>query len=150
MQLDPLHFPHAGKQSMLCLRQEHRLVLHPVAKLHLTMRKRFFVARGKSVMIGTTLPSAPIPTLLCLYLVHSIKPLGHKHGGYGTWLRPKFVGGCSDLSWLCFSPARLVKGNYWSDDVMPERMLCYKLKSGLNAGTIPRERVTFSALLLKP
>ena len=59
------------------------------------------------ILLRYCLPSS-IPTLLCLYRVLSIEPLGHKHGGNGTWLRPKLVGGYSDLIWLCFSPAFLL------------------------------------------
>ena len=54
VQLDPLHWLQAGEHSKLCLRHEHRMVLHPDLKLHLTMCRRLSGAGGKSVIIATT------------------------------------------------------------------------------------------------
>ena len=57
VQLDPLHWLQAGEHSKLCLHHEHRMVLHPDLKLHLTICRRLSGANGKSVITGTTWPS---------------------------------------------------------------------------------------------
>ena len=40
VQLKPLHWPQTREHSRPCLRQEHRIVAHPDAQLHLTMLRR--------------------------------------------------------------------------------------------------------------
>jgi len=65
VQLEPLHWPQAGEHSRLCLRQEHRIVLHPDAQLHLTICSRLSGAGGISVITGITCPSLTyLPALL--------------------------------------------------------------------------------------
>ena len=54
VQLDPQHWLQAGEDSKLCLRHEHRMVLHPNLKLHLTMCRRLSGVGGKSVITGNT------------------------------------------------------------------------------------------------
>ena len=57
VQLDPLHWLQACEYSKLCLRHEHRMVLHPDLKLHLTMCRRLSGAGDKSVITENTWPS---------------------------------------------------------------------------------------------